>query len=120
MGGLFFDFESIRTRFEKCSAQVEELMLDKRFVPEPFLPQLAMERAAEAKRKARQAEEEMARLGSGARAQARRRRRGASRRRAAESSRRIGGTRKESASEASTFARVGRARHSLGRQEEDC
>ena len=40
---------------------VEELMLDKRFVPEPFLPQLAMERAAEAKRKARQAEEDMAR-----------------------------------------------------------
>ena len=36
-------------------------MLDKRFVPEPFLPQLAMERAAEAKRKARQAEEELAR-----------------------------------------------------------
>ena len=36
-------------------------MLDKRFVPEPFLPQLAMERAAEAKRKARQAEEALAR-----------------------------------------------------------
>ena len=50
---------------------VEELMLDKRFVPEPFLPQLAMERAAEAKRKARQAEEDDgARIGSGARAQA--------------------------------------------------
>lgn len=39
---------------------VEELLLDKRFVPEPFLPQLSMERAAEAKRRARKAEEAMA------------------------------------------------------------
>ena len=42
---------------------VEELMLDKRFVPEPFLPQLAMERAAE-RRKARQARRMARELGA--------------------------------------------------------